>query len=141
MSKGNENGSTRKQVQSKFTELSPYEQAQIVRESGIFFIQHRGRPVRPTPELRPIINEVSRLSFLMEVGMRRAMSRRIPMTALQNLDEEKIKAECVDPVVNSLKSFCDDLEKDIFPENKKETKKTSPETESKAEDETAKASA
>lgn len=91
--------------------LSDGDKGAVLRKIGVTYLQSRWRPLIPTPELRPVINMLGRLSTLINLVMRLFTSRKLPVEDLAVVSEAKIREDVIEPVVEILQAKCREIEK------------------------------
>lgn len=99
------------EASNAFASLSEQDKGILLRQNGIFFLQFSWRPTAPTPELRTVLNQLSRVSFLINRFMQQATMRRIEMEKLIAISESQIKEKMVQPVSELISAYSSDLQR------------------------------
>lgn len=107
-------------ITQEMGELDDGDKGAVLRNLGITFLQSRWRPLMPTPELRPLINGVGRLSTLINLVMRLFTSRRMSIEDLDVISENRIREDVVDPVTKILQDKCNEIE-EVLNRNREKT--------------------
>ncbi|MCF8037259.1 MAG: hypothetical protein K9K62_10340 [Desulfobacteraceae bacterium] len=97
-------------VAQRFEQLSDNDKGMVLRKVGVTYLQSRWRPLIPTPELRPVINMLGRLSTLINLVMRLFTSRKLPVEDLSVISETRIREDVVEPVVEILQAKAREIE-------------------------------
>lgn len=91
-------------------ELDDSDKGAVLRNLNITFLQSRWRPLLPTPELRPLINGIGRLSTLINLVMKLFTSRRMPIEDLDVISETRIREDVVEPITEIIQNKCREIE-------------------------------
>lgn len=101
----------------EMSSLEDSDQGAVLSRLGVTFLQSRMRPLRPTPEIRTIVNKIGRLTTLMRLMFDLISSRRVPVEDLGVISETKIREEVVDPINEILDKAIHDIE-EVLNKNK-----------------------
>ena len=93
-----------------YKQLSEHDKGLFLQKAGVFFLQFRWRPISPTPELRPVVNQLSRLALLINTLMRRVSVRRLGVEKLAVISEQRIRENFVQPAVELTQNQCREIE-------------------------------
>lgn len=101
----------------EMSSLEDSDQGAVLSRLGVTFLQSRMRPLRPTPEIRTIVNKIGRLTTLMRLMFDLISSRRVPVEDLGVISETKVREEVVDPINEILDKAIHDIE-EVLNKNK-----------------------
>jgi len=106
------------QLVEQFNSLTEREKNDFLQMANVYFLRFNNRPVSPPPELLPVVNQIGKLSFLCQMAMQRAWTRRMDFQALSKVSEEQIRENLVDQILPLLQSYTKDLEVSVFEQQK-----------------------
>ena len=121
----------------QFNSLDEREKNDFLQASNIYFLRFNNRPVAPPPELMPVVNQIGKLSFLCQMAMQRALTRRMDFKALEKVSEEQIRDNIVNQILPLLRDYTKDLEAAVFAQPRRAGKQQDQQNEQSQNSETA----
>lgn len=102
------------EILEHYNQLSAHDRGVFLQRAGVFYLHHRFQPLHPTTELRRVINNLSRLSYLINTMMHWATIRRIDVNELAVISRSRLEEDTIQPVLELLQERCRKIEGILF---------------------------
>lgn len=96
-------------AQQMFQGMSEKDKVFFLQRAGVFFLSWQGRLVSPTPELRGLVNQVSRLANITNLLFDRVTKRQADVSALSVVSEDEIQRNVTTPAVDAIGQKVDEI--------------------------------
>ena len=127
----------------EFNKLSSKDKFTFLRRGGVFFLSWGDRLVSPTPELRGLVNQVSRLANMCNMMFDKVSKRQVDVTALTAISEQEIQSKITTPTAQAInekiKELQDTLDKERDARSGGQGQKAQAEAQSQSEPDSAEA--
>lgn len=98
-------------TQQMFAAMSEKDKVFFLQRAGVFFLSWQGRLISPTPELRGLVNQVSRLANITNLLFDRVTKRQADVSALSVVSEEEIQRNVTTPAVEAIGQKVNEIRK------------------------------
>ena len=112
-------------VLAELNKLSEKDRVLCLYRSDVYFLSWQGRFVSPTPELRGLLTQVSRLSNIINLLFARVQRRQVDVTALNRVSEAEIQRTITHPAIEAINTKVSEI-RDAMSQSTSDGKQASP---------------